>query len=190
MKSKLFVFSSMGLAIIAFISATILTLEKIELWKNPNYIPSCSWNPLFSCQGPMNSWQSSVLVIPNPIIGMVGFGIVIAILILSLTTTFPKKIWALYLGGITAAFSFIVWLMTQSLYDIGALCIYCMVVWSVLIPMFWITLSAFIKEYYPKSKLIIISSYLPTAIFLTYLTFVGLIYFQFSSFFNQLLGIN
>jgi uncharacterized membrane protein len=187
MKSKTFIFSSIILAIISLVSATILTLEKIQLWKDPSYVPSCSWNPLFSCQGPMNSWQSSLFVIPNPIIGMMGFAMVITILIISLSVTFPKKIWGLYLIGIALAFIFIIWLMFQTLYVIGALCIYCMVVWAALIPLFWLTAAAFVKEYYSKSKLMIISSMLPSFIIITYGIFIALIYTQFHTFFNQLI---
>ena len=29
------------------------------------------------------------------------------------------------------------WLIAQSLYDIGALCPYCMAVWAVTVPIFW-----------------------------------------------------
>jgi len=187
MKSKTFIFSSIILAIISLVSATILTLEKIQLWKDPSYVPSCSWNPLFSCQGPMNSWQSSLFVIPNPLIGMMGFAMVITILIISLSVTFPKKIWGLYLIGIALAFIFIIWLMFQTLYVIGALCIYCMVVWAALIPLFWVTAAAFVKEYYSKSKLMIISNMLPSFIIITYGIFIALIYTQFHTFFNQLI---
>jgi hypothetical protein len=34
--------------------------------------------------------------------------------------------------------AFIVWLIVQSLYVIGALCPWCMVAWSVTIPIFWL----------------------------------------------------
>lgn len=188
MKSKPFIFSSIILAVFSFVAALILTLEKIQLWKDPSYVPSCSWNPLFSCQGPMNSWQSSLFGLPNPIIGLIGFAIVIAVLVLSLTVTFPKKVWAAYLIGIAVAFIFIIWLMTQTLYVIGALCIYCMVVWATLIPMFWITAAAFVEKYYEKSKLMLISRMLPSIIVITYGIFIVLIYMRFNTFFTQLIS--
>ena len=37
----------------------------------------------------------------------------------------------------TAALGLVAWLVFQSLYRIGALCPYCMVVWVVVIPTFW-----------------------------------------------------
>jgi uncharacterized membrane protein len=41
--------------------------------------------------------------------------------------------------GVTFAVVFIHWLIYQSLYVIGALCPYCMIVWAVTIPLFWYT---------------------------------------------------
>jgi hypothetical protein len=46
-----------------------------------------------------------------------------------------------YLLGITLGTVFVGWLISQSLYSIHALCPYCMVVWAVVIPTFWITVA-------------------------------------------------
>ena len=35
--------------LIAFIASFTLTVEKIELFKNPDYIPSCNFSPVLSC---------------------------------------------------------------------------------------------------------------------------------------------
>lgn len=127
-------------SLLGVIASTILLMEKIELWKNPDYIPSCSWNPLFSCQGPMMSWQSSALFgLPNPLIGAVGFavaGVVALLLALSSSPAWLRKVWWV---GNTAALGYVFWLMSQSLWDIQALCIYCMVVWAVTIALFWVS---------------------------------------------------
>jgi len=42
----------------------------------------------------------------------------------------------LNLGALLGMF-FVVWLVSQSLYVIGALCPWCMVVWAITIPIFW-----------------------------------------------------
>ncbi|EPR76964.1 Integral membrane protein [Leifsonia rubra CMS 76R] len=39
--------------------------------------------------------------------------------------------------GIAGAFAFCLWLAYQSIFDLATLCPWCMVVWSVTIPMFW-----------------------------------------------------
>lgn len=184
-QSKAYLVTMIVLAFISLVSAVQLTLEKIELWKNPDYVPTCSWNPLFSCQGPMNSWQSSVFVLPNPIIGIAGFSLVILIAFTAFFVKLPKWYWATYLGGIVAAFGFVIWLITQSLYDIQALCIYCMIVWSCLIPMFWLTLAEFFKTFYPNKSFSKRFNQLKWAIIIaSYLTVILMIYTQFSSSLN------
>lgn len=182
--------SSIIFAVIAFIAATILTLEKIELWKNPDYVPTCSWNPLFSCQGPMNSWQSSVFYVPNPILGMVGFAIVAMFLAITLFTPLPKILWNFFLAGVTFCFGFIIWLLTQSVYDIQALCLYCMVVWVAVIPLFWLTVKNYLTKFYPaNSKATTFTRLIPALMILTYASFILVIYVQFQDAFNFMLGI-
>lgn len=41
--------------------------------------------------------------------------------------------------GVSFAVVFVHWLIYQSLYVIGSLCPYCMVVWAVTLPLFWYT---------------------------------------------------
>jgi uncharacterized membrane protein len=189
MKSISIRVTSIVLAFISAVSSLILMMEKIELWKNPDYIPSCSWNPLFSCQGPMNSWQSSALFIPNPIIGIIGYTILIMVLVLSLQAKLPKWVWGGYLFGVTSSLGYLTWLQFQTIYDIKALCIYCMVVWACAIPLFWLAVKGFIDTHYSKTRWSIISRLTPALITAHYLTLATLIYLQFMDFFHFLLGI-
>jgi uncharacterized membrane protein len=124
------------MSFICFITAGIITLEKIEILTNPQHVPSCSINPLLSCGPIMASWQASLFVIPNPIIGLVGFALLCFIMGLSLSIKLPKWVWLMTFVGVSLATIFIIWLISQSLFVIGALCIYCMLVWSLMIPTF------------------------------------------------------
>ena len=189
MKSKPYLITSIVFGVISLISAIILTLEEIALWKNPNYVPSCSWNPLFSCQGPMQSWQAHVFVMPNPIIGIVGFSFLIFMGIMGLLMKMPKWFWTLHAIGITLATIFIGWLISQTIYDIKALCIYCMIVWSCMIPLFWMTVSRYFLDYYPNSKLVAIERIKIPLIVASYCAVAVMIYAQFHDFFDFLLGI-
>jgi hypothetical protein len=49
----------------------------------------------------------------------------------------PRSMWLGLNIGALAGMAFVVWLVIQSLYVIGALCPWCMVVWAVTIPIFW-----------------------------------------------------
>ena len=49
----------------------------------------------------------------------------------------PRWVWLGLNLGALFGFGFAIWLITQSLYVIGALCPWCMVVWAATIPVFW-----------------------------------------------------
>ena len=125
---------------IGLVAAFTLLVEKIELLKDPSYVPSCSINPILSCGSIMKTSQAEAFGFPNPIIGIIGFSVLITIGVLLLNhTPFPRWIWVGLQIGTTFAVVFVHWLIFQSLYRIDALCPYCMVVWVVTIPVFWYT---------------------------------------------------
>ncbi|GGZ72418.1 MULTISPECIES: vitamin K epoxide reductase family protein [Streptomyces] len=123
-----------------FLAAFTLTVEKIALLKDPSYSPSCSINPVLSCGSVMSTPQAAVFGFPNPLLGIAGFAVVTALGVVLLTgAVLPRWFWWGLSAGVTFGVVFIHWLIFQSLYRIGALCPYCMVVWTVMIPVFWYT---------------------------------------------------
>ncbi len=137
---KLFPWILIILGTIGLIAAFILTLEKIELLKNPGYLPNCNINPLLSCSSIMKTSQAALLGFPNPIIGVVAFPFVITSGVVLLAGAKLKKwYWQLFNLGPLVGVVFVHWLFYQSVYSIGALCPYCMVVWAVTIPLFFYT---------------------------------------------------
>lgn len=137
------------LAIIGFIAAFVLTVEKIELLKDPSFQPSCNINPILSCGSVMKTPQASAFGFPNSLIGIVGFSMlgVIAYALIA-GASFKRFFWVTLQAGMLFGIGFIHWLMYQSIFNIGALCPYCMVVWSVTIPLFWyITLHIFTQRF-------------------------------------------
>ncbi|WP_055714191.1 vitamin K epoxide reductase family protein [Streptomyces torulosus] len=125
---------------IGFLAAFTLTVEKIALLKDPSYTPSCSINPVLSCGSVMTTPQAEVFGFPNPLLGIAGFAVVTALGVVLLSgVTLPRWMWwGLEAGGVFGVV-FVHWLIFQSLYRIDALCPYCMVVWTVMIPVFWYT---------------------------------------------------
>ena len=122
---------------VAWVASGILVLERIALYKDPDYVTSCDFNPWVSCGTVMKSTQAALLGFPNPFLGIVGFGIVITIgMALLAGARFARWYWVGVQVGVTLAMVFIVWLWSQALYEINALCPYCMVVWAMMIPMF------------------------------------------------------
>ena len=128
--------------VIGLASALTLTIEKIELLINPSYVPSCSINPVLSCGSVMITPQASLLGFPNPLIGIVSFSVVVVTGVLALAkVALPRWYWAGLAGGTLLGTVFVHWLIFQSLYRIGALCPYCMVVWAVTIPLLVVAVS-------------------------------------------------
>jgi uncharacterized membrane protein len=123
-----------GLAGLA--AAFTLTIEKIKLLENPAYVPSCSINPVLSCGSVMVTPQAAAFGFPNPLIGIAAFSVVVVSGVLAVAKVpLPRWYWAGLAVGTTLGVVFIHWLIYQSLYTIGALCPYCMVVWTVTIPL-------------------------------------------------------
>ncbi|AQA06873.1 hypothetical protein BVC93_30590 [Mycobacterium sp. MS1601] len=128
--------------IIGLAAAATLTIEKIELLLDPTYVPSCSLNPVLSCGSVMVTPQASVFGFPNMLIGLVGFTVVIVTGVLAVARVrLPQWYWVGLALGNTFGVAFVHYLIFQSLYRIGALCPYCMVVWTVMIPLFVVSVS-------------------------------------------------
>ena len=70
------------------------------------------------------------------VLGIVGFAVVVVTGVLAVArVSLPRWYWAGLAAGALLGTVFVHWLIFQSLYRIGALCPYCMVVWSVTIPL-------------------------------------------------------
>jgi uncharacterized membrane protein len=120
--------------VIGLVASMTLTVEKIDILLNPSYVPSCNINPILSCGSVMITPQASVLGFPNPLLGLVGFAVVVVTGVLAVAkVSLPQWYWVGLTAGVLAGSVFVHWLIFQSLYRIGALCPYCMVVWVVTI---------------------------------------------------------
>ncbi|WP_094285570.1 vitamin K epoxide reductase family protein [Mycobacterium lehmannii] len=122
--------------VLGLAAAVALTVEKVELLIDPEYTPSCSFNPVLSCGSVMITPQASAFGFPNSLIGIISFTIVVVTGVLALArVALPRWYWAGLATGTLLGAAFVHWLIYQSLYRIGALCPYCMVVWAVTIPL-------------------------------------------------------
>ncbi len=119
---------------VGLLASMTLTYEKIEVLLNPSYVPSCNINPILACGSVMVTPQASVLGFPNPLLGIVGFTVVTVTGVLAVAKVqLPQWYWIGLAVGILTGAVFVHWLIFQSLYRVGALCPYCMVVWAMTI---------------------------------------------------------
>lgn len=143
-KSKLDISLAHWLAVLAAIgisSAVILSIEKIEILTEPAHVASCSISPVVACSPIIASPQASALGFPNSFIGIFGFTAVFvaAMTIAAGAANLSRIWWRTLLGGITFGAGFCVWLFYQGVFEIGKLCLYCMLVWLVTFAMLWLT---------------------------------------------------
>ncbi len=126
--------------LIAMAASIMLSIEVFNRLKDPHYVPVCNLNPVLSCTSVADSSQSHLFGFPNYFIGIAGYAAVAAIgAALLAGAQFKRWFWRVIEVGLLLAVFFLSWLQFETLYRIGALCIFCMIVWAVTIPAFWYT---------------------------------------------------
>ena len=124
--------------VIGWYSSFELTLAKFEVLLNPSADLSCNFSLIVQCGKNLDSWQGSVFGFPNPLLGLAAFcaPVFVGVAILA-GAKFARWFWLLFALGMTGGLALVIWLLSQSIFSLGTLCPWCMVVWSVTIPMFW-----------------------------------------------------
>ncbi|MEU9040865.1 MULTISPECIES: vitamin K epoxide reductase family protein [unclassified Kitasatospora] len=126
--------------LIGLAASAVLTFDKLRILENPSYIPSCNINPVISCGSVMRTEQAEVFGFPNPLLGLAAFGALAAIGAGLLSgAAYRRWFWLGLHAGTALGVVFVHWLVDQALYEIGALCPYCMVVWATVVALFWYT---------------------------------------------------
>ncbi|MFF7068410.1 vitamin K epoxide reductase family protein [Streptomyces pseudovenezuelae] len=129
------------------LASWVITLDKFKLLKDPDFTPGCSLNPVVSCGSVMKSDQASAFGFPNPMLGLVAYGIVICVgMSLLAGARFPRWYWLLFGAGCLFGVGFVSWLQFQSLYRINALCLWCCLAWVATILLFWYVLSHLVRH--------------------------------------------
>jgi uncharacterized membrane protein len=159
---------------IGWFASAALLIERIQSLQDPTENPSCDISPFVSCGALFDRWQASLFGFPNAILGVAGFVVPIVIgLGIMAGANFKNWFWRGAVVGLGAAWIFVTWLFTQSIYNIGVLCPYCLVVWVATIPMWWTVLIITITQGYWGAKIRnLVSnwgiSFLPAIIILNY----------------------
>jgi len=127
-------------SLIGLAASFVLSIDTIKFIENPNASVLCNINPLISCSSVASEWQSKVFGFPNPFLGITAFSMLFAIGVMLFSGGRAKKpLWLLVNLGTTAAMAFVIWFFFESVYRIGALCLYCMITWVVTWPLFLYT---------------------------------------------------
>lgn len=119
------IFGSVGL-----LASFVLSIDALELARNPEVNLSCSVNAILNCVDVMKTPQAEILFgIPNSFFGMMAFPVLITIgVILAIGARFPKWFKACLQIGALAGLAASWWMYFDSLYVIGILCPWCLTV--------------------------------------------------------------
>jgi len=129
------------------LASWVITLDKFKLLEDPGFTPGCSLNPVVSCGSVMKSDQASAFGFPNPMLGLVAYGVVVCVGVSLLTgAVFPRWYWLVFDAGCLFGVGFVTWLQFQSLYRINALCLWCCLAWVATILMFWYVTSYDVRQ--------------------------------------------
>ncbi|MCB1274135.1 MAG: vitamin K epoxide reductase family protein [Leucobacter sp.] len=141
LRSRGYAILSLVLGAIGWFASFELITEYVKKLKDPGYIPNCSVSVIVTCGPNMDSPQGSLFGFSNTILGVAAF--VVPILIgagILAGARFSPWFWRIYQLGLLGGFVFVCWLQVQSIFYLGTLCPWCMVVWAVMIPLWWIGL--------------------------------------------------
>lgn len=132
------IFSIIAGAVGWFASFKLLT-EHIKTLSDPAYVPDCAVSILVTCGPNMDSAAGSLFGFTNGIVGVAAFTAPIFLgFALLAGARFRAWFWLVYQLGLLGGFVFVVWLQYQSMFHLGTLCPWCMVIWAAMIPLWWV----------------------------------------------------
>ncbi|SDD58648.1 vitamin K epoxide reductase family protein [Auraticoccus monumenti] len=120
---------------LGWLAAMWLTVDRFVLLADPEATFVCDISPFVACGPVMSSAAGELFGFPNPLLGISGFAITGALGVMVASGARPPRwVLAALQVAVLAAAVFISWLQFQSLHVINALCLWCMLVWAVTIP--------------------------------------------------------
>jgi uncharacterized membrane protein len=113
----------------SLVASFVLSVDALTLAKDPQADLGCNINAVISCGTVAASWQSTLLGFPNAFLGLVTEPVVITLAVAALGgVRFPRwfmlSAQVVYTVGLLLAY----WLFEQAMFEIGALCPWCLLI--------------------------------------------------------------
>jgi len=114
-------------SLLGLVASFLQMIEKLTLLSSHTPLP-CDLSSVFSCSVVLTAHQSSLFGFPNALICIVLFSMFTMFSITGLmATNTSKKLHKIMLGVATFFLLFALWFLYTSIFDIGAVCIFCLV---------------------------------------------------------------
>ena len=116
-------------SVLSLVASFVLSVDALRLAEDPNAALGCNINSVISCGTVAAAWQSQVLGFPNAFLGLITEPVVITIAVAALAgVRFPR--WFMLTAQVfyTIGLVFAYWLFHQAMFEIGALCPWCLLV--------------------------------------------------------------
>lgn len=130
LRDNRWIFTSMLVgSILSLLASFVLSVEAVELAKNPNAALSCSVNLVLNCATVGLHPTSQLFGFPNPFLGLMAESVVITVAIAGLAgVKFPRLFMFVAQIFYTLGLIFALTLLYISMFIIGALCPWCLLV--------------------------------------------------------------
>lgn len=158
--------------------------------KNPGAELSCNLNPVIDCGSVLGNRWAALFGFPNALLGIVMFTILLTIGLALLSGIELKKwFWKVFLAVMVMLILFSVWFFATSLYVIGKICIFCIFIWIVCVPIFlygidWLIFNKYLKGSWTSSNPIKwLRKYQNESLVTTYLLMLVLYFYRFRDFY-------
>lgn len=116
-------------SVASLVASLVLAIDAIRLAEDPSVSLGCDINAVISCGTVASSWQASLLGFPNAYLGLMTEPVVITLAVAALSgVRFPRHVMLAAQVVYTIGLGFAYWLFHQAMFEIGALCPWCMLV--------------------------------------------------------------
>ena len=113
----------------SLVASFVLAVEAVTLAGDPDAVFNCDINAVISCGTVASSWQASVFGFPNAFLGLVTEPVVITVAVAGLAgIRFPRWFMLTAQTVYTVGLGLAYWLLYQAIFDIGAMCPWCMLI--------------------------------------------------------------
>ena len=125
-------------ACLSLLASFVLSVDAVELARDPKAALSCNINTVISCGEVGLSWQASLFGFPNAFLGLIAESVVITVAVALLGgVRFPRWFMASAQIVYTLGLIFAYWLFSQSMLVIDALCPWCLLITLSTTLVFW-----------------------------------------------------